>query len=252
MNKEYIPYVYLLVNKTTNLKYLGVRYARGCNPSDFWVEYFTSSSSVKSLIKEFGENDFYFKILHTFPNDPEGAILKEAQYFPLIKQKDDYLNMCYSSGLLDLRMNSKAGKVGGAIVYNRKIGIFRNEEEKREWCSMGGKVGGSVQRDAHIGIHISKENPELFKEWCSMGGKKGRFSLEAIMRRYLCTEEEAKEYLRKEQSERGKRGGIKNKGSKLYNDGITNFKYNLSQQDTLSFDEFLKQNTQFKKGMVKK
>ena len=251
MNKEYVPYVYLLKNKTTKLKYIGVRYAKGCNPSDFWVEYFTSSSSVKSLIKEFGEEDFYFKILHTFTNDPEGAILKEAQYFPLIRKKGDYLNICYSSGFQDLRINSKAGKVGGAIAFNRKIGIFRDAEEKKIWCSIGGKVGGIVQRDNNIGIHISKDDPELFKKWCSMGGKNGNFSLVEIMRRYNCDENNAKEYLKLEQSERGKRGGIKNKGFICYNDGLRSYKYTKTQQEFVSFEDFLVENCNFYKGRLK-
>lgn len=80
-----IPYVYIIKNKSTNLKYLGVRYANGCDPSDLWVTYFTSSKLVHKLIETFGKDDFYVKILHIFPNNPEKAILREAKYFPFIK-----------------------------------------------------------------------------------------------------------------------------------------------------------------------
>jgi hypothetical protein len=251
MNKEYIPYVYFVKNKTTGLKYLGVRYAKGCNPSDFWVDYFTSSSSIEKLLKEFGKEDFLFRILHKFPNDPKSAILKEAEYFKLLKEKTDYLNMCYSSGLQDLRINSKSGKVGGYIVFNKKIGIFRDEEERKKWASMGGKVGGCVQRDNNLGIHIHETNPELFKEWCSQGGKNGCFSISSIMKKHNCGEEEATDILKQQQSERGKIGGKKNKGSKWYNDGVQDFKYSVDDQRYLSFEEFLIKNKQFKSGRIR-
>ena len=126
---KHIPYVYFLKNKSTSLKYVGVRYAKGCSPDDFWTKYFTSSKSVHKLIEEFGKDDFIFRILHIFPSDPEAAIKKEAEYFSLIKKKDDYVNLTYSSGCQDLRINSKAGKIGGNIVKNKKIGIFDEKYE---------------------------------------------------------------------------------------------------------------------------
>jgi len=232
--KEYIPYVYLIKNKTTNLKYLGVRYAKDCHPDDLWVEYFTSSKLVKKLIGQFGCDDFLFKVIHQFPNDPESAILKEAYYFKFIKKKNDYLNITYSSGIQDLRINSKAGKVGGTIVYQKKIGIFRNEEERIKWASMGGKVSGKKQAELGLGFHLYKNNMEQHKINSSKGGiASGQF--------------QNKEF----QSEMGKRGGVKNKGSRWYTDGKILYKYTEKQQEELSFDDFLKQNPTFSKGKLK-
>lgn len=227
----YIPYVYLLKNKSTQLKYVGVRYAKGCHPKDFWNDYFTSSKSVHKLIEQFGKNDFQFKILHQYPNDPEKAILKEAEYFKIIKEKNNYINLCYSSGILDKRICSKAGKIGGSIVKNKQIGIFRCYEERKEWASLGGKIGSQKQIKNNIGIH-DKNNPERFI-WSSLGGKtSGNFSNSNF------------------QSEMGKRGGIKNKGFIWYNDGTKSYKYTSKQQKKLSFDEFLKNNLEFKKGRL--
>jgi len=38
-----IPYTYKLIFKPTGQYYYGVRYAKGCQPSDLWDKYFTSS-----------------------------------------------------------------------------------------------------------------------------------------------------------------------------------------------------------------
>lgn len=244
---EYIPYVYLIKNKTTNLKYLGVRYAKGCHPSDLWSKYFTSSSMVKRLIEEFGENDFYVKVIHTFPSDPESAILKEAHYFKYIKTRDDYLNITYSSGVQDLRIASKGGKVGGAIVYNKKIGIFRDNEERLKWAKMGGKASWESENNVAFKYWASKEGRSLRS---SLGGKNGCFSIQATMRKYNCDEESAKDFLSIEQRERGTRGGIKNGGFRWYNDGIKDHKYTKADQNNKPFDVFLSENLKFKAGRV--
>jgi hypothetical protein len=232
--KEWIPYVYVVKNKTTGLKYLGVRYAKGCHPDDLWVTYFTSSSLIKKLIDTYGKNDFYVKVIHKYPSCPETAILREAKYFPYIKQREDYLNACFSSGIIDLRISSKAGKVGGNIVKSKKIGIFRSEDDRKEWASMGGKVGGKLQAELGLGFHQYKNNPELHKEWASMGGKSsGQFQNKTF------------------QSEMGKRGGVKNKGFVWINDGVKSYKYTRKQQELVSIEQFLKENKQYKRGMLR-
>lgn len=232
--KEWTPYVYFIKNKTTKMKYIGVRYAKGCHPDDLWKTYFTSSSLIKTLIDVYGKEDFYIKVIHKYPNCPDKAIIREAKYFCFIKNREDYLNLCFSSGIIDLRINSKAGSVGGSIVRDKKIGIFRSQNERKEWASAGGKVGGKIQAELGLGFHQYKTNPNLHREWCSMGGKKsGQFKN------------------KKFQSEMGKRGGAKNKGFVWINDGIKSYKYTKKQQDQVSIEQFLIENKQFKKGRCK-
>jgi len=232
--KEWIPYVYIIKNKTTKMKYLGVRYAKDCHPDDFWTTYFTSSSLIKKLIDVYGKDDFYVKIIHKYPSCPQQAIIREAKYFSLIKKRKDYLNACFSSGIIDLRINSKAGKVGGSIVRDKKIGIFRSENERKEWASKGGKIGGKIQAKLGLGFHQYKTNPDLHKKWASKGGKtSGQFQNKIF------------------QTEMGKRGGIKNKGFVWINDGIKSYKYTKKQQEEISIEQFLIENKQFKKGRLK-
>lgn len=56
------PYVYRIKSKQGHF-YYGCRYAQGCHPSDFWTTYFTSSTPVKLLIEEHGEDFFEPKVI---------------------------------------------------------------------------------------------------------------------------------------------------------------------------------------------
>lgn len=52
-----IPFTYLIGWSALNTYYYGVRYARGCSPSELWVSYFTSSKRVKAFRMANGEPD---------------------------------------------------------------------------------------------------------------------------------------------------------------------------------------------------
>lgn len=88
-----IPYTYLLTHAQTGKRYYGVRFAKGCNPSDLFVTYFTSSKYVKLLIKEYGIESFKFEIRKTF-DSVEKARKWETKVLSKIgvTKRDDYLN----------------------------------------------------------------------------------------------------------------------------------------------------------------
>lgn len=65
------PYTYLIKHKPTNTFYYGCRFAEGCNPKEFWVDYKTSSKYVKQLINEYGEDSFSFEIRKMFNTKDE-------------------------------------------------------------------------------------------------------------------------------------------------------------------------------------
>lgn len=50
-----IPYTYLIGWPELNRWYYGVRYAQNCDPSDFWISYFTSSDIVKEFCNQYGD-----------------------------------------------------------------------------------------------------------------------------------------------------------------------------------------------------
>lgn len=57
MTKPYTPYTYLIGWTAHNKWYYGVRYRKGCSPSDLWVSYFTSSKHVARMRTLCGEPD---------------------------------------------------------------------------------------------------------------------------------------------------------------------------------------------------
>lgn len=50
-------YTYLIGWSKLNKWYYGVRYAKGCDSSELWISYFTSSKFVKTFRRENGEPD---------------------------------------------------------------------------------------------------------------------------------------------------------------------------------------------------
>ena len=88
-----IPYTYLITHIPTDKKYYGVRFAKGCNPSDLWLTYFTSSKYVKSLIKDYGIESFNIEIRKIF-NSVEKARKWETKVLKRmsVSKRDDYIN----------------------------------------------------------------------------------------------------------------------------------------------------------------
>lgn len=60
------PFTYLIKCVPTNEYYYGVRYAIGCQPSDLWTTYFTSSKKIAQRIALFGASAFQYEVRRTF------------------------------------------------------------------------------------------------------------------------------------------------------------------------------------------
>jgi hypothetical protein len=87
------PFTYYLYHRPTGLKYYGVRYRQHCQPRDLWTTYFTSSTYVADLIKQYGKDSFDVEIRKIF-DTPEAATIWETKVLRRLKvlQKDDWLN----------------------------------------------------------------------------------------------------------------------------------------------------------------
>jgi hypothetical protein len=262
-----IPYVYIIKNKSTGLKYIGAKYSKNSNPNNFWVNYFTSSKLIHKLIEFYGVNDFEFKIIKTF-NSVFDTLQYERKLISLSLLKDDYLNL-HSNFVVESEEEYEFNQIKmkkvrsfyGNLSYLMKLGFHGFTDEIRyKVCSDGGKMAAIVNKLNKKGL-FNKENitnihkklkekqlsayydPSLRFDICSKGGKNGFFSDNYRVKNNL-TEDE----MRGRQSDRGKKGGVKNKGFKWYNDGVNVYKYMPEQIKELPFDEFLKQNNQFKRG----
>lgn len=59
------PFTYLIVEKTSGKTYYGVRFAKGCNPSDLGKTYFSSCKRLKDSFKS-NPSDYHFEVRKTF------------------------------------------------------------------------------------------------------------------------------------------------------------------------------------------
>ena len=87
-----IPYTYLIGWSSLNKFYYGVRWAKGCNPSDFWQSYFTSSDHVKMFREIHGEPDI-IQVRKTFDNKHQAILWEHSVITRLnLERRDDFLN----------------------------------------------------------------------------------------------------------------------------------------------------------------
>ncbi len=81
------PYTYLLGWPQHNTWYYGVRYANGCDPSDFWNPYTTSSRHVKEFVAKHGDPSI--KIIRKTFDDAKSARLWENRVLKRMKVVKD-------------------------------------------------------------------------------------------------------------------------------------------------------------------
>src|ERR1700674_5677514 len=88
-----MPYTYYLKNRVTGEKYYGVRYAVGCDPSELWVTYFSSSKWVKDRISKYGSSSFDFEVRKTFDSVKTALAWEEKVLRRLnVTKNDSWLN----------------------------------------------------------------------------------------------------------------------------------------------------------------
>ena len=92
----YIPFTYIIGWSEHKKFYYGAKYAQGCQPSDLWTTYFTSSEVVNDFRKTFGEPDI-IKIHRTF-SDKDSCVLFENDYLERIDARNHLLFLNQSNG----------------------------------------------------------------------------------------------------------------------------------------------------------
>lgn len=87
------PYSYHLYHKQTGKHYYGIRFAKNCNPSDLWVNYFSSSKVIKAMIIVYGKDSFTITVRKIF-NDSAAALLWEHRVLTKLDaaSRDDWIN----------------------------------------------------------------------------------------------------------------------------------------------------------------
>ena len=243
---EFFYTVYKITNLVNNKIYIGVH--KTTNPYD---NYLVSNSIIKRAIKKYGKDSFKKEILF-YCDDEITMYLKEADIVNTIfvNRKDTYNIVIGGKGNSKLDSYVVDNKIGiHALTFEERSKISkvnqsnRGVEERKEMCSKGGKFGGVKNRDSKLGIFGLSQKDK--RNNAIKGGKSGVFSKSYYEKNNLPDSDRIKE-----QSNRGKIGGVKNKGFRWYNDGNYEYKYTIRDQDIIPFDIFLSDNNIYQTGRI--
>lgn len=161
------PYTYLIGWSKLQKYYYGVRFAKGCDPSDLWVTYFTSSKQVKAVRREYGEPDI-IEIRRTFI---DAASAKDWEHGVLRRigaaKRKDFLN------LTDNRCNPS------------NAGIIRTSEFKKKMSEVQSGKKLSEEHKAKIGKAVCGKRPPSFGKAVSAGMKGMKQSRATVEKRRL-------------------------------------------------------------------
>ena len=118
-----IPFTYYIAWTNLDKHYYGVKYAIGCNPSDLWTNYFTSSKLVEQYRQEHGEPDI-IEVRKTFDNSLDAVMWEKNVLMKLdVVNNDRWLNQVIS-GLWDLSHEQRS-----EIISTAQLNYYTNADE---------------------------------------------------------------------------------------------------------------------------
>lgn len=144
------PYTYLLKHLPTGKVYYGCRFAKNCDPSEFWVKYKTSSKYVKELIDQYGEDTFVFEIRKTF-NDVKSCRLWETR----VLKRMDAVNRDIFLNKTDNISISPDAALRGSTSNKRSLDLIRRQAYNMGKKNKGRKASTETRKkmpESHKGI----------------------------------------------------------------------------------------------------
>lgn len=143
------PYTYLIGWRALDLWYYGVRYAQGCDPSELWTSYFTSSKRIPILRSLHGEPDVV-EVRQIFAN-PLKATAWESRVLKRMGavQSKRWINLARGS----VEFNTSSSEVRLAISRAKKGHVQSKETRDKISKSRSGKPMPTSAK-----ISISKAN----------------------------------------------------------------------------------------------
>jgi hypothetical protein len=174
-----IPYTYLIGWPSLNTWYYGCRYAIGCEPTDLWNPYKTSSRHVNQFIKEHGEPEI-LQIRKTF-TDRDKAILWEHKVLRRLNvtRKENWLNRTDNKAIVNPiedqiararsmgksnkgRVLSEETKSKMSLAKKGRKGIPHTEESKRKISAAKKTKPLSEAHKHNISKALSGQNNPMF------------------------------------------------------------------------------------------
>ena len=135
------PYTYLIGWPEHNTWYYGVRYATGCNPSDLWNPYTTSSKHVDAFVAEHGVPSVR-EIRRTFKNTIQARVWEERVLKRMkVVGNNRWLNKTDNKSIAPLygKDHPHYGKTGDAHHSYGKLNNRASEAQKRRWANSDNK-----------------------------------------------------------------------------------------------------------------
>ena len=118
----YTPYTYCITFLPTKQQYYGAKYAKNCNPKDFWRTYFTSSKYIHELIEEYGKNSFTYYVDKTFKTAKEAL---DYEYNFLIKH-----NAAKDTSWLNKHNSDKKFYCAGKLSEKQRNKLYKKRTGK--------------------------------------------------------------------------------------------------------------------------
>lgn len=144
----YIPFTYIIGWSKHKKFYYGAKYAQGCQPSDLWESYFTSSEYVKEFRKKFGEPDI-IKI-HKIFDDKDSCVMFETQYLSRIDAKNHPSFLNKSNGKKNFGGVQNHSEVTKTKIKNAMKEIAKNDIEfSKKMSEAGKKIQGKRKTEQH-------------------------------------------------------------------------------------------------------
>lgn len=173
-----IPFSYHLHHIPTNLHYYGIKHSKGCQPSDLWKTYFSSSKIVKSLIKQYGKDSFSVEVRRIFTTSQEALAWEHRVLRRLhAAEKDAWINR-HNGGTKfrspqkhtektkeKISKKLKGRKISGhAKIIMREKGLIREQHKKETGWHMSEesrqKISSGVKKVAHL-IYTDERNEKM-------------------------------------------------------------------------------------------
>lgn len=166
------PYTYLIGWPEHNTWYYGVRYANGCNPSDLWNPYTTSSDHVANFVAEHGDPPVR-QIRHTFETAMHARIWEERVLKRMkVVGSDKWLNKTDNRSIAPLygKDHPHYGKTGPAHHCYGKPNLGAADSQRKRWARPDAKHHWSdpefISRRVaeHSGENHHMKRPEVAKK----------------------------------------------------------------------------------------
>lgn len=170
------PYTYLIGWSKLNKWYYGVRFGKGCHPSELWVKYFTSSEIVSKFREENGNPDVIqvrkiFKSQYS-AKEWEDKVLRRI---PKEKRSLIWLNRKFDAhgGIIANPLNMRKPKKDSSKMgkYKRTPSSLLRKKYSTDYTKTGAKISSTHKNKKRIinlltnEIKFKFEGEDLLKDW---------------------------------------------------------------------------------------